>query len=191
MMKSCELCGKPFDSYMPNARFCCESCRRKAERKRHNAAGVLSVTYTCQWCGKEYHPKRSGRDKFCSRECFYASWMSVGKGDRAIRSMSDEPKRWIGDKKRRRIYERDGYRCHLCGYDTLTHHDCSDMRSPSLDHIEPRSLLGGDASVHDESNLMTAHIWCNTTRGTRPVTESLRREMRQSFESRFVLHPTE
>lgn len=28
--------------------------------------------YVCQYCGKEYHPKEKDRNKYCSRECYFA-----------------------------------------------------------------------------------------------------------------------
>jgi len=33
---------------------------------------IKSIVYTCQHCGKEYHPKEKTRNKYCSRECFFA-----------------------------------------------------------------------------------------------------------------------
>jgi len=38
-----------------------------------------SYTYICQYCGNEYHPKETDRNKYCSRECYFA-----GKRDQKI-----------------------------------------------------------------------------------------------------------
>jgi 5-methylcytosine-specific restriction endonuclease McrA len=67
--------------------------------------------------------------------------------------------------KRRRIFERDDYRCVYCGQqfapDELT-----------LDHVEPR-VRGGDRS---DGNLVTACGGCNILKGHRRLSEFLRAE---------------
>lgn len=58
----------------------------------------------------------------------------------------------------RRVYERDGMRCHLCG----GHIGRADR---SLDHLIP-VVRGG---AHAEWNLAAAHLLCNKRRGTARV----------------------
>jgi 5-methylcytosine-specific restriction endonuclease McrA len=80
--------------------------------------------------------------------------------------------------KRRRIFERDGYRCVYCG-----------QRFPpeelTVDHLEPR-VRGGDRS---DGNLVTACGGCNTLKGHRRLSEYLRAEAaaRTNF-FRYAIH---
>ena len=87
---------------------------------------------------------------------------------RTGRSLSSEYRHdggtWIGEGRRLAIYERDGWACQLCG-DPIDR-DADPMvggLAPSLDHIVPRSLGGGD----DDDNLRMAHRDCNARRGAR------------------------
>ena len=57
---------------------------------------------------------------------------------------------WI--KIAKRIRERDGFTCQICGLD-----------GNSVDHIVPRSAGGGD----DEWNLQTLCVKCNSAKGGR------------------------
>ncbi|CAB4194196.1 HNHc domain containing protein [uncultured Caudovirales phage] len=57
---------------------------------------------------------------------------------------------WI--KIAKRIRERDGYTCMICGMD-----------GNSVDHIVPRSAGGGD----DDWNLQTLCVSCNSAKGNR------------------------
>jgi 5-methylcytosine-specific restriction endonuclease McrA len=66
--------------------------------------------------------------------------------------------RKISRKLRLAIYARDGERCVYCG--------CSAEQAPlSLDHILPYHAGGGD----EASNLVTACVPCNASKGTRPL----------------------
>lgn len=69
-------------------------------------------------------------------------------------------KRSAKPEKRRRLYERDGWRCAYCGWwggdapDRLT-----------LDHLHPRAQGGGNG----EHNLVTSCADCNHQRGDRDL----------------------
>lgn len=63
---------------------------------------------------------------------------------------------------RRKVFERDDYRCHYCAKQ-LTRF------TATLDHIQPVSE-GGDNSF---DNLTTACLHCNSRRGSRPVSDML------------------
>ncbi len=79
---------------------------------------------------------------------------------------------WISDKRRRAIYERDGWTCWVCG--------CRVVRAPALaagasgelatlDHVIPRVLGGSNAS----NNLVTCCDPHNRARGDEPAVEWL------------------
>lgn len=68
---------------------------------------------------------------------------------------------WIRDKKRRRIYERDGWRCIWC-------QRCVRERGvATLDHVLPRDKGG----TNDHTNLVTACHLCNSWRRHKPAVE--------------------
>jgi 5-methylcytosine-specific restriction endonuclease McrA len=80
--------------------------------------------------------------------------------------------------KRRRIFERDDFRCVYCG----------ERFAPELltiDHVEAR-VRGGDRS---DGNLVTACGACNTLKGQRRLSEFLRAEAtaRTNF-FRYAVH---
>lgn len=64
--------------------------------------------------------------------------------------------------KRRRIFERDGYRCVYCG-------EQFPIEELTIDHVEPR-VRGGDRS---DGNLVTACKACNTLKGQRRLSDFL------------------
>lgn len=72
---------------------------------------------------------------------------------------------WISRETRVQIYERDDWTCQICGdlVDVLV--DFNHRLAPTLVHIIPRSLVL--VPDHSESNLRTAHRWCNSQRGNR------------------------
>lgn len=61
-------------------------------------------------------------------------------------------------ENRLKVFKRDNYTCHYCGKQ-LTRFNAT------LDHLQPVSE-GGDISF---DNLITAYLYCNSQRGSRPV----------------------
>jgi 5-methylcytosine-specific restriction endonuclease McrA len=68
---------------------------------------------------------------------------------------------WIRDERRLAIYMRDGLACVYCGSSVET--GCT----LTLDHLRPVKSGG----TNKETNLVTACLSCNCSRGTRPVAE--------------------
>lgn len=67
----------------------------------------------------------------------------------------------ISKLARLRIYEAAGWACGLCGSPTRPDEHHNHPRYPTLDHIQPRSLGGGD----EPENLRLACRQCNIQRG--------------------------
>jgi 5-methylcytosine-specific restriction endonuclease McrA len=63
---------------------------------------------------------------------------------------------------RRVVFERDGWRCQLCGLTVDRDAQVPAHRAPTLDHIVPLSA-GGE---HSYRNVQLAHFICNTRRGS-------------------------
>lgn len=68
---------------------------------------------------------------------------------------------------RREIFERDGWKCHLCGHAIDKSLKWPNVMSASIDHVMPLSLGGGDTP----SNVKAAHVCCNAARGAKPLRE--------------------
>jgi 5-methylcytosine-specific restriction endonuclease McrA len=72
---------------------------------------------------------------------------------------------------RKKVYERDKWRCQICGEKV----DCSvppdHPRAPTLDHIHPLKVPGDTTGelggTHTYDNVRTAHYGCNSARGNR------------------------
>jgi len=80
--------------------------------------------------------------------------------------------------KRRRIFERDAYRCVYCGQQFPP-------EELTIDHVEAR-VRGGDRS---DGNLVTACRGCNTLKGHRRLSDFLLEEevARENF-FRLAIH---
>jgi 5-methylcytosine-specific restriction endonuclease McrA len=63
--------------------------------------------------------------------------------------------------KPRDIFERDGWRCGLCGSKVARLRQSPDPLSATLDHIVPISLGG----AHLPANVQCAHRRCNEAKG--------------------------
>jgi len=61
------------------------------------------------------------------------------------------------------IYERDGWRCQLCGEPVDPHSTWPDPLYPSLEHIVPLAAGG----KHSRANTQLAHWICNVRKGAR------------------------
>ncbi|WP_319805247.1 HNH endonuclease [Microbacterium sp. YJN-G] len=135
----------------------CDQCREAENRRsreryaRHRAAGGYSdpgnVECTCLACGRAFKSSRSR--SFCSRECY-----RNGVGT------APEHDWYISRGWRLFIYDRDGWRCQLCGGPVDMVAETTDPSAPTLDHIVPRSRGGSD----DPDNLRLAHRGCNARR---------------------------
>lgn len=63
--KRCVICGKLFDTICNNTiKETCSSKCTAALIKKNRQKSAESTIRTCEWCGKEFHPK-SKRDKYC------------------------------------------------------------------------------------------------------------------------------
>lgn len=144
---TCQWCARWMFRPASHKRFCSTECKARW----HGARSPVRVYFIkCGDCG-ELFTARDGRTRFCSEDC----WPSGRKWQ-------------ISNRRRQRIYERDQWCCQLCGERVDRRAKFTD-RAPSLDHIVPRSMGGGD----DDANLQLAHRWCNSYKGDRIDGEQL------------------
>ena len=67
------------------------------------------------------------------------------------------------------IFERDGWRCGICGGPVDRRLRYPHPLSASLDHIVPLS----EGGTHERANVQLAHFICNSRKGARAVGEQL------------------
>jgi 5-methylcytosine-specific restriction endonuclease McrA len=191
-IRTCRNCGAEFkrtEKGQPT-KFCGHECRVNAQRARDKAyprqprapAGKCSVCGRmelarglcpkhyfrqrasgsadnyCFWCGKPH----DGRF-MCSDECRRSAKRAVTSRQGAIRRgrIAD------GDKiDPVRVFERDKWRCHLCGVLTLVgKRGTKHPRAPEVEHI----IALADGGTHTWGNVACACRACNGAKGARSI----------------------
>lgn len=158
--RSCGECGERF-SPPGGAAYCSERCRGRAINKA--ATAHKRRPRPCKGCGETFTPAYGrAQSAYCTSSCAKRTLRRIGKAARKarIRKATVEPVDPI------RVFERDGWRCHLCGGLTIkakrgSHHP----KAPELDHVVPLSK-GGE---HSYRNTACAHRACNIAKSDRIV----------------------
>lgn len=112
----------------------------------------------CHSCGTPFTPLLPAGHLavYCSSRC---GRREARARRRAVgRDYAHRPDRVIGNVRRHAIYERDRWRCQLCGRKVNPKLSVPNPKAATLDHILPVSLDG----THEESNLQLAHFGCNS-----------------------------
>jgi len=177
---TCEECGKGF--LAPNrprkycSRTCCKVARSRVARSR--------ATHKCVWCGKVFGGDRRGDDMnlYCSRRCYFrhkAQIVAAGGGVTQRKRRTDNagndklsPSQKRRDRiqasgrreriSRREIFERDNWRCGICGRKVNRKSVHPHPQSPTLDHIVALAVGG----THTRNNLQCACFKCNIDKHT-------------------------
>lgn len=150
--RSCADCGARFSPPAGSA-YCSERCRSRAINK---AATVHKRSpRLCKGCGETFAPPY-GRSQalYCTEACAKRTVRRISKASRRarLREATVEPVDPI------RVFERDGWRCHLCGGLTMkAKRGSPHPKAPELDHIVPLAK-GGE---HSYRNTACAHRACN------------------------------
>lgn len=102
----------------------------------------------CERCGGSFVDLR--RARFCSRPCM--------RMDAVDRYRARRRGNFVERINRRRVFDRDGWICGICGepVDPALAHP--DLRSASVDHVIPLARGG----AHRMSNVQCAHLICNS-----------------------------
>lgn len=136
--------------------------RATARRKLKRAArGIRSNrTWTagqCERCGGPFLSIERGWDRvrYCSNRCARRSIASR----RRARVRNVEVERY----SRFAIFERDGWRCHICRRKVVRTAIVPHPLAPTIDHLVPLAAGGADTAA----NVATAHFLCNSTKGER------------------------
>lgn len=187
--RACEWCGEMFQPRYVCARWCdilCNHAQRYAERVGYDprlARRFPFVTTGGPVCRAAYHysgvwASAAARPRLFSAgycaECGESFVVVAGKGDkycgvacndRAVRRASKQRRRRAlrgsGLIHPRKVFERDGWVCRLCGAPTDREAVVPAARAATVDHILPVAL-GGE---HVYSNVQCAHFICNVRKG--------------------------
>lgn len=164
----CKRCGKARKSPAVRPSTCCNlKCRnhRAKQAYRKRVAGTKErELWNCFQCGRKFKQWSGGNQSpYCSSVCKHNSPMMKAKRRKRRR----EEKSRSADvpfQVRLYIYERDGWRCQLCGKKVdKSKMGTSHKKAPSIDHILPKSKGGSD----DTSNLQCAHVSCNSKKSVK------------------------
>lgn len=156
----CLACGRGFEIVKSGPgrlpRFCSEACKVLRGHRR-----IQPVA--CATCGTLYLPTYGPTAGYCSIACrryperkIYDSQddrRHAKRSRRRCRAASVE----YEDFTKLEIFERDNWRCHICGGAVDPLAKLPDMYSASLDHIKPIAKGG----AHTKSNVKCAHFICN------------------------------
>jgi hypothetical protein len=115
----------------------------------------------CAECAEPFTIIDQLQTRYCSKTC------STRAGRARRRAV--EAGAFVAPVIRRQVYERDRWRCHLCGRKVMPAAKVPHPLAPTLDHVVP--LAAGGA--HEPANMRTAHFLCNSTKGARGGTEQL------------------
>lgn len=155
----CDVCGRLISK--PGRLRCSDDCRREAAResfRRQFTSQAQVTTRPCEDCGRD-HTTKTARNGGVCRRCQVRRRKAVeGTNDRkrARRyGVEYEPVQRI------KVYERDRWRCGLCGKPVKPTAKVPHPLAPTLDHVLPLSAGGG----HTYANTQCAHFICNSRKG--------------------------
>lgn len=189
MTASCEMCGTAMWKNK-SAKNVCRPCRRKifnldgldpAEQdrvrsreysRRYRAKKAQSVKRSCLVCRQTL---TSRQKKYCAEHAASEQKRRQQERDRHRSNPKGHHRRaqkygvqyiYI---ERRKICERDGWKCGLCGKPVDRRLSYPHPMSGSIDHIIPMSR-GGD---HLPENVQCAHLKCNMDKSNKDVAQQL------------------
>lgn len=142
----------------------------KCKALKHAAAQAERLKGVCPRCSVEFARERKYQ-RFCGEACRAASYQQTRK--RGVKQHKRKyGKKWRAIARARgveyepinvlKVFERDGWKCGICGKPTLKEKRGSSHRhAPTLDHRVPISKGGPHLYV----NVQCSHRECNTRKG--------------------------
>lgn len=165
--KSCAHCGTTWTARHKSTPVCSADCGRAVaaakERARNLARCGDKGMRPCKSCGADFAPTYGDkRSVFCSAKCGAKQHRrEVGKTHRKRARKYGVQYQPVN---RLRVFNRDGWRCQICGQRTPRRLMGSmAMNAPELDHRVPMSRGGS----HTYANVQCACRGCNIEKGNR------------------------
>jgi len=163
--KVCAECGDEFEVYP--YRDDAEYCSRECAYGNRDMPSTKRVTVECDWCGESFETykslaeRRSGRN-YCDYSC-YGKWRSeniVGESHPQWSSGDRNYGNGWTERKRRKVRERDGFKCQRCGMDQKEHEEEYGSRL-SVHHMRRARDFDSDKERNDMDNLITLCRHCH------------------------------
>ena len=160
----CGICGRevPFR----RGKFCSDACMRMADAQRQRSTKTGPQFLTCAVCSRGFEFNVvTVAPMYCSKLC-----QSRGRARLASTLKRRLERRKVETAEKvtpLQVFERDGFRCHICTKPLDMTKGAPHPLSPSVDHIVPISKGG----QHQLSNLRAAHLRCNIARGNRAAAQ--------------------
>ena len=134
--------------------------RRRAARAKLRKAvrgtrtRIVWASGPCRHCGTQFVGRANGPGGacFCSDRCAAADTRGRRRAQKAGVKLTKG--------RRYRVFERDEWRCQICGDPLNRDAIVPALDAPTIDHRVP--LAAGGA--HDESNWQAAHFYCNSVK---------------------------
>lgn len=179
--KTCAFCGHGYETKEKRTTYCSLECAKRDyagwSKSREVAAYVkpyvdrtikpLHVRTTnrltsgkCKVCDAWFISQHM--DVTCSDEC-KRSYARALKQEHKHRRRARKRLAFVSPVSRKRVFESDGYKCHICGKKTLKTKQVPHPMAPTIDHVIPLSKGG----THEPVNCRTAHFMCNALKGDR------------------------
>lgn len=137
----------------------CLGCRERHALERRIARPVWSIV--CLGCGELFQTARS-RSLYCSSACSIPDQKRVARQARKARVRNVT----VENVNPSVVFERDGWRCRLCGIDTPRHlRGTSEANAPEHDHVIP--IAGG--GEHSYANSQCLCRDCNWRKCDVPI----------------------
>lgn len=163
--RNCKYCSNRFAPKRRDQVYCSSRCmtyasqlrRRQGEPARQGA----DFERQCVECGSAFTARKANA-KWCSQICR----IRTCRRDESRRRTPGSGAALYTDRE---IFERDGWRCHLCRKKVRPSVSRRDPQGATIDHIVPLSQGGADIP----SNVATAHWRCNREKGARAVNDQL------------------
>lgn len=156
---ACAECGGWFSSNRVNAVYCSRGCYRRGNRRRPKFAPESRL---CANCGDSFTTIRHDQ-RFCCVRCQRRSHARSRQ-----RALVRPPSRATYSDIE--IFERDKWRCHICGSAVRRSASRLAPNGPTIDHLIPQSEGGLDI----ESNVALAHRSCNGRKNAGAANDQLR-----------------
>lgn len=160
-ISACAECGRRCEMWSLK-KYCSESCKRAASSKRlsmvwiakRDRANSSREVRACVVCGSEF---RVGLRTLCCSEMCSAQLERDRRSGHTHKRRADRFGCSYEHVDRIRVFERDKWRCQICGVKV-------DRQSAELDHIVPMSMGG----AHSYANAQCACATCNRKKGAKP-----------------------
>lgn len=181
MRRKCRHCGGPGVS--SESHYCSADCRRMdtpgwtwpqstvpkdhASRAVYPSGPSRRVFYPdCCVCSRVFATPYTATT--CSPRCTLLKRREA-KGEAKHRRRARQRASLVESVSRRKVYERDRWRCYLCNAKVRADSVVPDPLAPTLDHVVPLAL-GGE---HSMANVRLACYRCNCIKGARGGGEQL------------------